>query len=179
MHHPAPCRCSLKEGGDMKLLKLHVVALAGLTLLAACAKAEEGDNLPADTAAQVGAGDAAAPAMPAEPQVTNLDDVNNSGIEGEATATHSANDVTVSIVLKDGAKADATYPAHIHTGTCKDGGPVAVELEAVKNLQSSKTVPTSSLPATQPAFVQVHDASGKAVACGDMKGHGDERTTTA
>src|SRR5688572_5138867 len=161
----------------MKLLKFHVVALAGLTLLAACAKAENDENAPADSAALGTTGDTAQ-AMPAEPVVTNLDDVNDSGIEGEATATHSANDVTVSIVLKDKAKADATYPAHIHTGTCKDGGPVAVELEPVKNLQSSKTVPTSSLPAGQSAFVQVHDASGKAVACGDMKGHGEDHTTT-
>ena len=162
----------------MKLLKFHVVALAGLTLFAACAQAGDDENAPADSAAVGTAADSAAAAMPAEPQVTNLDDVNNSGIEGEATATHSANDVTVSILLKDKAKADATYPAHIHTGTCKDGGPVAVELEPVKNLQSSKTVPTSSLPAGQSAFVQVHDASGKAVACGDMKGHGDDHTTT-
>jgi hypothetical protein len=155
----------------MKRLKWHVLALAGLTLMAGCAKADEGD-VPADTVAQ--AGDTSAQSMPSEPVVTNLDDVNNSGIEGEATATHSAQDVTVSILLKDRAKADVTYPAHIHTGTCKDGGPVAVELEPVKNLQSSKTIAMSALPSNQPAFVQVHDASGKPVACGDMKGHGDD-----
>jgi hypothetical protein len=154
----------------MKLLKLHVLALAGATLVAACARTDETGDVAADSVAQ--GGDTAA-AMPSQPTVTNLDDVNDSGISGEATATHSAQDVTVSILLKDGAKADVTYPAHIHTGTCKDGGPVAVELAPVKNLQSSKTIATSALPADQAAFIQVHDASGKPVACGDMEGHGD------
>ncbi len=66
------------------------------------------------------------------------------------------------------------------TATHEAGGPVAVELAAVQNRQSSKTVPLSSLPANQAAFVQVHDPSGKAVACGDMRGHDDaNRATTA
>jgi hypothetical protein len=154
----------------MKLLKLQMLALAGLTLIAGCERTDEAGDAPADSLAQ--AGDSAA-AMPSQPIVTDLGDVNDSGISGEATATHSAQDVTVSILLKDGAQADVTYPAHIHTGTCKDGGPVAVELAPVKNLQSSKTVATSALPADQSAFIQVHDASGKPVACGDMEGHGD------
>jgi hypothetical protein len=140
-----------------------------MTALAACETADDADDMPADTAAV--AADSLAD-MPTEPTVTNLDDVNDSGIEGEATATHSASEVTVSILLKgDNAKADQSYPAHIHTGTCEQGGPVAVELATVQNLQSSKTVPLSSLPAGQPAFVQVHGADGKPVACGDMKGH--------
>jgi hypothetical protein len=159
----------------MKLLKLQMLAVAGVTLIAACAQTDETGDAPADSLAQ--AGDTAS-AMPSQPIVTDLDDVNDSGISGEATATHSAQDVTVSILLKDRAKADVTYPAHIHTGTCKDGGPVAVELEAVKNLQSTKTVATSALPASQPAFIQVHDASGKPVACGDMEGHGDHGRAT-
>ena len=140
-----------------------------LFAVAACARDAEEEGLSGDTAAI--AGDTAARQMPMEPVVTELDAVQNSGIEGEATATHSQNDVTVSIVLKEGAKADVSYPAHIHTGTCEAGGPVAVELAPVTNLQSSKTVATSSLPANQSAFIQVHDASGKPVACGDMKGH--------
>jgi hypothetical protein len=158
----------------MKLFKLQVIAVAALTF-AACAQANEDADVAADTMAGADTGVAA---MPAGPQVTSLDDVDNSGIEGEATATHSAQDVTVSIVLKDAAKANVTYPAHIHTGNCKDGGPVAVELAPVSNLQSSKTIPVSSLPANQPAFVQVHDPSGKAVACGDMKGHSAGDMTT-
>lgn len=149
----------------------YTLAFAALVVLAGCEKADDdADDIVADTAATA---PAPAPTVSAEPVVTELDEVDDSGIEGDATATHSASDVTVSIVLKEGGKTDVSYPAHIHTGTCDKGGPVAVELAPVVNLQSSKTVPLSSLPANQDAFVQVHDASGKAVACGNMKGHGD------
>ncbi len=157
----------------MKKLKLQAVALSALIALGACAQTDDEDGaLDGDTTAL--AGDTA-PSAPVEPVVTNLDEVDDSGIEGEATATHSSSEVTVSILLKDGAKADVTYPAHIHTGTCEAGGPVAVELAPVQNLQSSKTVSLTSLPANQSAFVQVHDPAGKAVACGDMQGHDDGR----
>jgi hypothetical protein len=159
----------MEEGEDMKSNQLQLIALAAVVAFAACAQTDDDADVPADSVA-IGA-DSVANAPPTEPVVTNLDDVDDSGISGEATATHSASDVTVSILLKDGAKSDVTYAAHIHTGTCERGGPVAVELEPVKNLQSTKTIPVSSLPANQDAFVQVHAPGGKAVACGDMKGH--------
>lgn len=150
--------------------KLQAFALALLVTLPACEKQTEDETLPADTTAGM-MGDTTAAITP-EPVVTELDEINDSGISGEATATHTANDVSVSIVLKgDNAKADVSYPAHIHTGTCETGGPVAVTLDPVKNLQSLKTIPMSELPANQDAFVQIHDAAGKPVACGDMKGH--------
>jgi hypothetical protein len=153
----------------------YTFALAALVVFAGCEKADDdADDVVADTAA-IAPAPAPATVSP-EPVVTELDEVDDSGIEGDATATHSATDVTVSIVLKEGGKADVSYPAHIHTGTCDKGGPVAVELSPVTNLQSSKTVPLSSLPANQDAFVQVHDPSGKAVACGNMKGHGNGTT---
>jgi hypothetical protein len=143
------------------------LGLVLLGTLVACESAPDAEDTAADSAA-VGA-DASAPA--AEPVKVDLDAVNDSGIKGEATATHSANEVTVSIVLTEGGKPEVSYPAHIHTGTCEKGGPRAVDLAPVTNLQSSITVPASSLPVNQDAFVQVHDASGKPVACGDMKGH--------
>ena len=139
--------------------------------LVACEPQAGDDAAPADTVAMNA--DSAMNTVSAEPQVTELDEVGDSNIEGKATATHSAQDVTVSILLEEGGKADVTYPAHIHTGTCEKGGPVAVELAPVTNLQSSKTVALTSLPANQAAFVQVHDPGGKPVACGNMKGHGD------
>ena len=154
----------------------------GLVLLGtfiACESAPDADETAADTAA-VGAQPPAAAAPSAEPVKVELDATNDSGIKGEATATHTATDVTVSILLTEGAKAEVSYPAHIHTGTCEKGGPKAVDLAPVTNLQSTITVPASSLPVNQDAFVQVHDASGKPVACGDMKGHdpGAAATTT-
>ena len=153
--------------------KTGLLALLLVTGLVACEPQAGDEALPADTAAaNADTGMAVSP----EPQVTELDEVGDSNIEGKATATHSAQEVTVSIVLEEGGKADVTYPVHIHTGTCETGGPVAVELAPVTNLQSSKTVALTSLPANQDAFVQVHDASGKPVACGNMKGHGGANT---
>jgi hypothetical protein len=159
----------------MRISRLSAFALAAI-VAAACAETAEDEAVPADSVA-VATDSARAQELPTEPTVTKLDDVNDSGIEGEATATHSQQEVTVSILLKgDKAKADQSYPAHIHTGTCKEGGPVAVELGTVQNLQSSKTVSLSSLPSGKPAFVQVHGQDGKPVACGDMEGHeGDDR----
>ena len=157
----------------MTVSRLSVLTLGAVIALAACERAGEDDAAPADSAAiaDTAAADSLAD-MPTGPEITKLDDVNDSGIEGEATATHSREEVTVSLLLKgDNAKPDVSYAAHIHTGNCKDGGPVAVELGTVQNLQSTKTMPLSQLPASQPAFIQVHAPGGKAVACGDMKGH--------
>ena len=153
--------------------KLYGIALVALVVLAACEPRAEDDAALADSAAL---NPDTTAAQTAEPVVTDLDEVDDSGISGDATATHSPTEVTVSIVLKEGGKPDVSYPAHIHTGTCEAGGPVAVELSPVSNLQSSKTVPLSALPANQDAFVQVHDPGGKPVACGDMKGHGGMHT---
>jgi hypothetical protein len=160
----------------MKFTRLALCALTlGLTL-GACAKTEDEAALPADTAAM--AGPAPAPMPAAEPVEVDLDEVNDSNIEGKATATHSPTDVTVAIVLTEGGNTETSYDAHIHTGTCKTGGPVAVELSPVVNLQSSKTVPVTSLPANQESFVQVHAPGGKPVACGDLPGHGDGDNAT-
>src|SRR5688572_4432525 len=98
---------------DMKSLKLQLIALVAVTAFVACEPANNDADTAADT---LGANaDSAANGPPSEPVVTNLDDVDNSGISGEATATHSTSEVTVSLLLKDGAKADVTYPVHIHT----------------------------------------------------------------
>lgn len=165
----------------MNTRSLTAVALVALTAFAGCVSdAEDDDAMLADTTEV--AGDTVQNEMPMEPTVTDLDDVNDSGISGEATATHSQQEVTVSILLKEGAQPDVSYAAHIHTGTCEQGGPVAVDIGPVQNLQSSKTIQLSELPADQPAFIQVHGPEGQPVACGDMEGHeGDRvrRDTTA
>lgn len=164
----------------MNTRSLSAAALVALTALAGCVEDTEEDAMLADSAAV--AGDTVQNELPMEPTVTELDDVNDSGISGEATATHSQQDVTVSILLKEGAQSDVSYAAHIHTGTCEQGGPVAVDIGPVENLQSSRTVQLSELPADQPAFIQVHGPNGQPVACGDMKGHegdGVRRDTTA
>lgn len=143
-------------------------------LMLGCAQTEdEYDDAAAEPAEMPApASDAITPDYgPAAPVVTQLEALNNSGITGDVTATHTASDVTVQISLS-GAAEGTTYPAHIHTGTCASGGPVAVELTAVSAGQSSTTVENSRLPADQPAFVQVHDAGGNPVACSNLQGHG-------
>ena len=159
----------------LKISKLQMAAVAMIVMAAACAENEDADDgLPADSAALAPAPGSEAPSP--TPVVTQLAAVGGSNVTGDATATHSPTDVTVAINVT-GAPA-GELPAHIHTGTCAAGGPVAVELTKVSNGQSSTTVPLSSLPADQSSFVQVHDASGKAIACGDMQGHGAGATTT-
>jgi len=142
-------------------------------LMVGCAQSEEEyDDAAAEPAEMPAPTDAMTPDYgPSAPVVTQLEARNNSGITGDVTATHTASDVTVQISLS-GATEGTTYPAHIHTGTCASGGPVAVELTTVSAGQSSTTVESSRLPADQPAFVQVHDASGNPVACSDLQGHG-------
>ena len=154
----------------MNSRNLVAVALVALTAMAGCAADAEDDDVVLDDTAAV-AVDTMPSEMPMEPAVTDLDDVNDSGISGKATATHSQQEVTVSIVLEEGAQPDVSYPAHIHTGSCEQGGPVAVDIGPVQNLQSSKTVPLSELPTDQAAFIQVHGPDGQPVACGDMEGH--------
>ncbi|HUP87831.1 MAG TPA: hypothetical protein VM100_00620, partial [Longimicrobiales bacterium] len=88
----------------MKHYMKAVFALAAITTIAACEKKAEDDAVPADTAA---APAATAPQVNMEPVTIDLDEVKDSGVKGEATATHSNDQVTVSIVLKEGAKPDA------------------------------------------------------------------------
>ena len=159
----------------MRNTRTWVLSVMLVGTLAACERPAE-EETTADQAAVPDTTTAAAPVP--EPVKIELDEVADSNIEGEVTATHSASEVTVSIVLTEGGKTEVSYPAHIHTGTCEKGGPVTVELAPVTNLQSSKTVPASALPVNQDAFVQVHDPSGKPIACGDLKGHGDSVADT-
>lgn len=163
-----------------KSLKRGSAALCLLMFLAVGCEREE--QL-ADDAAEPAEMPAPAPsdaitpdAGPTAPVTTNLEEKNDSGITGQVTATHTPSDVTVNIAL-EGAQEGVTYPAHIHTGTCDSGGPVAVELNSVTGGQSSTTVEASRLPADQTAFVQVHDATGNPVACSNLEGHGNQANT--
>lgn len=159
-----------------RTVKFGSTALCLVTfLMLGCAQTEDQAEEEAAEPAEMPApapSDAVTPEVgPSAPVVTQLEAKNNSGITGDVTATHTASDVTVQISLS-GATEGATYPAHIHTGTCASGGPVAVDLTTVSGGQSSTTVENSKLPADQPAFVQVHDANGNPVACSDLQGHG-------
>lgn len=148
----------------LRFSKLHVAALAMIVMTAACAETQDEEAAVQSDTMAVTPAPASVPG-PSAPVITTLAAVENSGVTGEATATHSATDVTIALTVTNPPAGD--LPAHIHTGTCAAGGPVTVELTKVTNGQSSSLVPLASLPANQPYYVQVHDASGKPIACGD------------
>jgi hypothetical protein len=153
-------------------LKVGSTALCLLAFVAiGCEKTEDVDN-EAEQAAEPATMPAPIPdntAAPAAPAVTQLEQKGNSGVTGEVSQTRTATDVTLEISL-NGIKEGASYPAHIHTGTCATSGPVAVELNSITATgtagQSTTTVEIAKVPAQ--AFVQVHDAAGTAIACSDL-----------
>jgi hypothetical protein len=112
-----------------------------------------------------------------DPETIRLDEVNQSGITGEATATHTRDEVSIVLALT-GLTANQTYDAHVHRGRCEEGGPVAVPLESVTGQQdgggtSTTVVQAAELPPEVPIFIQVHGEGGAPVACGNVAGHGN------
>lgn len=103
--------------------------------------------------------------------------VNRSGITGTVTADHDEGEATVTVELA-GLEPGAAYPVHIHTGRCAAGGPVAAPLGRITARADStgrlNARVTAAQMGDQPAFVQAHDASGAAVTCADLPGHGGE-----
>jgi hypothetical protein len=120
--------------------------------------------------------DAPPPALPGA-EVTEarvaLEPVRDSGVFGQATALHGDEDVMVTLEVH-GLPAAGEYAAHIHSGTCAEGGPVAVGLNPVIGNEAGHGTSTSTLDMgemdhDQPYFFQVHSAEGPPVACGDME----------
>lgn len=71
-----------------------------------------------------------------EGMTINLSEVNESGIEGKAVVSDSedaeamaAHEVKVKLT---GATEGETYPAHVHRGSCEEGGPVVTGLTSVE-----------------------------------------------
>lgn len=111
-----------------------------------------------------------------EPTSITLDTKNESGVTGQATATHHADSVTVEVNIM-GAAEDGEYPAHVHTGTCDEAGSVVAPLNSLQvsggSGMSTSEIMASDVPEDEDAIIQVHDPSGQPIACGDMTGHGD------
>lgn len=105
-----------------------------------------------------------------------LDQVNSSGVSGEAMAMHS-DDAVVVILELEGLTTEGEYPAHVHIGNCADGGPVGVALNPVVGLAdgtgtSTTTLELDDLDENDPHFIMVHGDGGAPIVCGDMEGHG-------
>ncbi|TVR55127.1 MAG: hypothetical protein EA421_07195 [Gemmatimonadales bacterium] len=149
-------------------------ALALLAPLAACG----GDELPAPAAETAPPPAAEAPPPPTEMMHATivLDEVNSSGVSGEAMAMHS-DDAVVVILDLDGLTDEGEYAAHIHIGSCAEGGPVAVSLNPVLGLADGTGTSTTTLEADEltegdPHFIMVHGEGGTPIVCGDLEGHG-------
>lgn len=100
---------------------------------------------------------------------------NESGIEGTATIRRGADSVRVSVSLM-GLESGNSYPAHVHEGSCQEGGGVAAGLTSVEAQDgegSSETrIPASELSADGSYFVQAHLPDGTPAACGNVPAPG-------
>jgi hypothetical protein len=118
------------------------------------------------------------PAMePMMDRTVELHPVNDSGVSGVAELMHSNNQVVVVLEL-EGLPGEGGYAAHIHVGSCADGGPVGAPLDPVVGLAdgtgtSTTTIDAGDLSRSDPHFIQVHGEAGTPIACGDVEGHGD------
>lgn len=102
--------------------------------------------------------------------------LNNSGISGEATLSEQGGQVQVMVRLT-GGQPNATYPGHVHQGTCESLGAAVVPLESVTTDASGSGTSTSTV--SQPLgtlangshVVNYHGEGGQAVSCGPITGH--------
>lgn len=93
-------------------------------------------------------------------------------LSGQVTVTRVGDTLDIEIRLS-GLTAETDLAAHVHRGVCAEGGPVAAALSPVEHGMdgvgiSRTAVPATSLPATEPLFVQIHGGTGAPVACGDL-----------
>jgi hypothetical protein len=117
--------------------------------------------------------------------VVPINELNDSGVSGDASLTDNGDGSTTVDVLVDGATGG--HPAHIHTGTCAELGDVVYPLTDVDASGASVTiieVPLADLLATGPYAINVHlsaDEVGTYVACGDIpvEAVGGETTAAA
>lgn len=117
--------------------------------------------------------------------VVPINELNGSGVSGDASLTDNGDGTTTVDILVDGATGG--HPAHIHSGTCAQLGDVVYPLTDVDASGESVTVvnvPLSDLLTTGPYAINIHlsaDEIGTYVACGDIpqEAAGGETTTAA
>lgn len=155
----------------MRLLRLAPVVLAPLLLLAC---GEAGDTEGADTASMDAELDSAAMADSARQSGSlELEAKNQSGVTGTAHTEPAPGDSAVVVLELDGLDEGSEYPAHVHQGTCDEGGPVAAALNAVTGGAdgtgtSRTTLSTTQFEDTLRYFLQAHLPDGAPAACADV-----------
>ncbi len=98
---------------------------------------------------------------------------NDSGMQGHVMVSSSSDALTVKLEVL-GLGGDTEYPAHLHRGTCEEGGEVVAELNsptvASVGLGSSLTaLSPDAMEADQSYFVQLHLPDGTPAACADVE----------
>jgi hypothetical protein len=119
-----------------------------------------------------GGGAEATPAMEEREVYVTLDELNGSGMSGEAELTETDEGTQVTLML-DGATGD--HPVHIHFGTCDNLGEVASPLTDIDaNGMSETTVDLTLDELTSEEYaINAHESAeniGNYVACGDITG---------
>jgi hypothetical protein len=114
----------------------------------------------------------AAQTMAQDDVVVPINELNGSGVSGDASLTDNGDGTTTVDILVDGATGG--HPAHIHSGTCTELGDVVYPLTDVDAAGESVTVVDVSLAdlqTTGPYAINLHlsaDEIGTYVACGDI-----------
>lgn len=99
--------------------------------------------------------------------------VDNSGVTADVTLNASGEQTTVTMHVT-GAPANATLPAHVHSGTCENKGPAVAPLDSVSTdatgmgmLNATVNLPFTTVSNGQ-HFVQLHLPNGQPAACGNV-----------
>lgn len=111
------------------------------------------------------------PRAPEEPEPVTLEAVNQSGVEGRATAIERNDSIQFNLMVQ-GLPGAGEYTARIHRGSCQTGGDVLVSLSPVHAESDGMGRSMTTLGATRLSdvgnhFVQVLGARG-VLACGDV-----------
>lgn len=98
---------------------------------------------------------------------------NDSGMQGHVMVSTGSDSLTIKLEVL-GLKSGTAYPAHLHRGSCAEGGEVLAELNsptvASVGLGSSLTALSPDvMESGQPYFVQVHLPDGTPAACADVE----------
>jgi hypothetical protein len=85
-----------------------------------------------------------------------------------------SDDVLVVLLEVSGVEEEELYPAHIHIGSCAEGGPVAVVLNPLLGLDDGTGSSVTSLEPDElkegdPHFVLLQTEGGVPLACGDLE----------
>lgn len=155
-----------------------IAASAGLALLAsltACGEPEEEqyqeEELPPPAEEEDPAESPEMGPEEMEPEELEMEAATDDpSVMGEATIIREGGLNMISVDL-EGLPEAGEFDAHVHEGTCEEGGGVAVELEPVMALEDGTGTSMTQLEDEELPeddwFIQVHGEDGSPISCGD------------